>query len=129
MPSSRVWVPAIVSILFLAACAGTPAPDPSAVAEGPAPQLVVGEFGVEMRGSAFIPQKLTIKVGSTVVWTNMDFTQHDLQSDTGVFSAPLIDSGQTFRFVFDEPGTYPYFCSKHGGPNGAGMSGVIYVVP
>jgi plastocyanin len=63
---------------------------------------------------AFTPADLTIPVGTTVVWTNMDAAAHDVVStDGGPLDSPNLATGDTFEFTFDTPGTYEYFCSLH----------------
>src|SRR5690606_1663832 len=56
-------------------------------------------------------EPLTIKVGTTVTWTNHDVAPHT------VTGGPL-DSGNmlqydTYTFTFTEPGTYDYICAYH----------------
>ena len=73
-----------------------------------------------MRSIAFDPTEITIGVGESVTWTNMDFVPHTATSgnpgdaDLGsVFgSANLFQSG-TFAHTFDEPGEFVYFCEVH----------------
>lgn len=42
-------------------------------------------------------------------------------------SGNLSGSGGSFSHVFTTAKTIPYYCGLHGGPGGAGMSGVIIV--
>ncbi len=75
---------------------------------------------VAIRGMEYSPNDLTIAVGDTVRWTNLDAVVHTVTSgdpstgDAGV----LFDSGnlapdQTFTFRFTQAGTYQYFCRIH----------------
>lgn len=43
------------------------------------------------------------------------------------FDSGNLINGESFQHVFDSAGVYPYYCQFHGGPGGAGMSGVITV--
>ncbi len=61
----------------------------------------------------FAPASLTIKAGSTVTWTNRDDEPHTVVSDTGQFRSGALDTGESFSFLFDRPGTYHYACSIH----------------
>lgn len=71
---------------------------------------------VEMKGFAFGPTKLTVKVGTTVTWKQMDDTKHDVQPDspTDAFKgSALLAQGQTYSFTFNKAGTYTYHCNPH----------------
>lgn len=65
------------------------------------------------------PQKLTIKAGDTVKWTNTDLQKHNLASVPGsgvtdeleIFS--LMEPGDVYTHTFKSPGEYPYFCFIH----------------
>ena len=61
----------------------------------------------------FNPTPLTVKAGSTVIWTNMDDEPHTVVSDTGVFKSGGMDTNESFSYKFDKPGTYHFTCSIH----------------
>ena len=69
-------------------------------------QIVVKDF-------MFSPTPLTVKVGSTVTWTNKDDEPHTVVSDTGLFRSGAMDTDDTYKFTFDKPGTYHFTCSIH----------------
>ena len=77
----------------------------------------------------FAPQTLTVKVGTTVTWTNNDSTPHNVIADNGEFSSNTLQQNDTFSFTFTKAGTYAYYCSFHGGSGGNGMAGVVVVEP
>jgi amicyanin len=65
---------------------------------------------------AYAPQKITVKVGTTVTWTNKDSIEHTVTADTKSADAPkseLIAKGQTYSFTFNKAGTYDYHCEPH----------------
>jgi plastocyanin len=70
---------------------------------------VLGGYG----GFSFSPSVLTIKVGTTVTWTNNTSAPHTVTSDTGAFNGSLGRSGATFSFTFTRAGTFSYHCSIH----------------
>lgn len=78
-----------------------------------------GVPGCEMTNECYIPYSLSIRVGDTVSWSNIDTAAHTVTSGTleggvdGVFDSSLFMSGTTFEFTFDNAGTYPYFCMVH----------------
>src|SRR6516165_8722081 len=70
---------------------------------------------VKIDNFSFVPQNLTVPVGSTVTWTNRDDIPHTVVSteDTKIFKSKVLDSDEKFSFTFSKAGTYPYFCSIH----------------
>ncbi len=85
--------------------------------------------GVTVSSNMFSPSNLTINPGDTVVWTNVGGI-HNVDSDDGTFgSGDPIGAPWEFEFTFGEnhAGANPYHCDRHGGPGGAGMSGIINV--
>src|SRR5579884_1254050 len=67
---------------------------------------------------AFSPATLTVKVGTTVIWTNTTSAPHTVTSDDGKTfdsgsSNPVSPQGGTFKFTFTKPGTYTYHCQFH----------------
>jgi len=76
----------------------------------------------------FVPQDITIPVGTRVAWVN-DGGRHQIVADDGAFkSQPLTTAQQKFVYQFRRPGVFPYHCHFHGGPGGKGMAGVVTVV-
>ena len=69
----------------------------------------------------FEPAQLTVKVGTTVTWTNRDDIPHVVVS-AGKFRSKTMDTDGTFTFTFTAAGEYKYFCSLH--PH---MQGVVKV--
>jgi plastocyanin len=93
----------------------------------------------------FSPNEITVQDGETVTWTNRSSVAHtvtaysdsvppDLYFSSGPASSEeqardriadeLIQPDETFRFTFDEPGTYEYFCIPH---ESSGMIGTVVV--
>src|SRR6185503_3977258 len=81
---------------------------------------------VEINDTGFNPAKMEVKVGQKIVWTNMSQTEHTVTStdklakngpEANQEAKPLFDSGTlkggaTWERVFDQPGTFEYFCQK-----------------
>jgi plastocyanin len=68
---------------------------------------------VKIDNFTFNPQQITVKAGTTVVWTNGDDIPHTIASKTGIFKSKALDTDDKFSFTFATPGTYPYFCALH----------------
>ena len=60
----------------------------------------------------FTPAELTVKVGTTVTWTNHDDIPHAIVS-AGKFRSKTLDTDNSFSFTFTAAGDYKYFCSLH----------------
>ena len=76
---------------------------------------------VSIQGFAFNPESVGISPGDTVRWTNLDSATHIVKGST--FESGSLAKGDTYEFVFTEPGVYNYTCSIH-----PSMKGTISVV-
>jgi plastocyanin len=62
---------------------------------------------------SFSPTPLTVKVGTTVTWTNRDDIPHSIVCpDLKMRSHPL-DTNDVFSYEFSKSGTYNYICGLH----------------
>lgn len=71
---------------------------------------------VTIQNFAFSPATISVKVGTTVTWTNQDSTAHTATSDPGTpasFDSGNITQGKSATFTFQQAGTYAYHCSIH----------------
>nr|AIF14381.1 blue (type1) copper domain-containing protein [uncultured marine thaumarchaeote KM3_67_B07] len=75
--------------------------------------------GCEETDSCFIPHIVTIDIGDTVGWSNIDTAAHTVTSGTpedgpsGVWDSSLIMAGGNFFHTFDQAGAYSYHCMVH----------------
>jgi plastocyanin len=67
---------------------------------------------LEIDNFSFLPQRITVKAGTTVSWTNKDETPHTVASSE-LFKSKALDTTDSFSFTFATPGVYQYFCSLH----------------
>jgi plastocyanin len=81
---------------------------------------------------AYSPRCLTVHAGSSVTWSG-DFASHPLMPATsrGTTPSPIMptSTGTSATVMFPNAGLYPYYCNFHGSPTGAGMAGVVQVIP
>ena len=73
----------------------------------------VATDAVHIKNFAFSPAAVTVKAGSTVVWTNDDSIQHDVTFDGGGIASSTLNQNDTFSHTFPTAGTYHYICSIH----------------
>jgi plastocyanin len=90
--------------------APTESPTDAPEESGPAP--LEGEVSIDIAGFKFSESSVTIRVGTTVTWTNNDDGEHTVTSDDVAFNSSLTDGG-TFSFTFTETGEFPYHCEIH----------------
>ena len=103
--------------------AGPGAGDPSTtVARTLADKPKSRTHDVDITGKGFSPNRLTLKAGDSVSWTNTDSRDHTVTGPG--FGSGNIKPGGRFSFRFPKPGNYPYSCSLH--PR---MKGTIIVQP
>ena len=85
-----------------------------------------GDAAVSIVNFEFKPQKLVVKPGTKVTWTNDDTNIHDVK-DTSPLATPVsqeLSKGETFAITYGQPGTYAYVCGIH-----PYMAGSVEVVP
>lgn len=68
---------------------------------------------VQISEFAFAPPVLTVSVGDTVTWTNLDPVVHTATSTAGAFDSGDLAQGQSYSHTFSTPGTYGYLCTPH----------------
>src|SRR5687768_17178823 len=76
---------------------------------------VAGATEVAVRDNVFEPAAIEIPVGTTVTWQWEGDTPHNVVGEG--FESPVQDSGE-FAYTFDDPGTFDYQCTLHGGMRG-----------
>jgi amicyanin len=70
------------------------------------PQVVIDNF-------TFSPTPLTVKAGTTVTWANHDDMPHSVVFPTLKLKSPPMDTDESFKHTFDQPGTFDYVCGLH----------------
>ncbi len=127
MRMRKLWI-GIAAAVVVAACDGATATttQPATVSES-----VSNTNQVQVRATGFLfkPDVVSIEAGGSVTWLNDDKILHTVTAGTPEdpdrgFDRQLEGAGTTTSIRFDQPGDYPYFCSRH--PH---MQGVVRVSP
>jgi len=61
------------------------------------------DASVKIDNFTFGPEKLTVKAGTTVTWTNEDDIPHTVASSTKAFKSKALDTDDSFSFTFTTP--------------------------
>ena len=148
-PGFWAWLAGAVSLVLLAGCGGGDSVDASATAttrfsEG-MEQLQGGiQRGMPATvtltdGQQFDPPRVTVPVGTSVLWRNVSAVQHTVTADPAgaqtasnihlpsgaePFGSESLTQGQTFAQQLMVTGEYRYVCRTH---EGSGMVGIITV--
>jgi plastocyanin len=107
--SARLWA-GLLAALPMALAWALPwslAVTPQASAQAP------NTIRIDVENFMFAPASMTVKAGATVTWTNMDQEPHTVMSVDGLFRSGALDTGDSFSFRFEKPGTYRYVCTIH----------------
>lgn len=94
-----------------------------AFAAGASPTRAGSDNAVQIVDFAFSPAELTITVGDSVTWTNLDAMEHTATATDGSWDTGLLGEGESGTILFTETGTYDYVCTPH-----PSMTGRIVVV-
>jgi plastocyanin len=109
-----VLVAAIVAIAAVLLAHGASRAVPSAA----------GSDAVVISNYSYAPVSATVKVGTTITFTNDDAVEHTATSDTpGVFDTGTLNKGNAAHVKLNKLGTFSYHCSFH-----AFMHGAIKVI-
>ncbi len=126
----------IVSALVLSACGlhtglgsllnpgktsanGTPSKHVKATHTPPAPDTI------SITKKEFVPGSMTVKVGTTVTWTNSSSAAQTVTSDTAnLFDSGSLEAGAKYTYTFTQAGTFPYHST-----NTPTLTGTIIVTP
>jgi plastocyanin len=62
---------------------------------------------------SFSPNRIDIKVGDMVTWTNDHREAHTVTSKSSAFDSGDIQPGQSYSHTFDKAGSFQYYCVIH----------------
>ena len=83
---------------------------------------------VNVQSNTFSPQFVHIRRATTVNWHWLSGT-HSTTSDNAIWNSNNHAPSFDFPIVFNQVGTFRYFCQIHGGSGSTGMYGIVVVDP
>ena len=94
-------LPALVAALLLLPMGAAPA------------QAAGATHQVRIEGMKFVPERIEVAAGDTIVWSNKDFVPHTVTAAAAKVESGELAEGKTFRFVAKRKGEMPYTCRLH----------------
>jgi len=61
----------------------------------------------------FVPQRVEVRSGDTVVWRNKDPFPHTATGEHGGPDSPVMAAGGNWTYKATKRGRYPYVCTLH----------------
>lgn len=118
MKTNAILVVPVLLAVSLSARSETPTATATAAAVASATTTAATTAAVDattisIREFMFAPTAMTVPVGTTVRWKNLDGEPHTVRSVDATFASNALDQNDSFAFKFDKPGTYRYVCSIH----------------
>ena len=68
---------------------------------------------VRIEGMKFVPERIEVATGDTVVWTNKDFLSHSVTAKEARVESGDLAPSKSWRFVARKTGEMPYICRLH----------------
>lgn len=68
---------------------------------------------VEIKGMKFSPKNISVKVGETVKFVNMDAAPHTATAKDGSFTTDRLKKGESAMVTVSAAGDISYFCKVH----------------
>lgn len=82
-----------------------------------------GDNEVNIQNFAYNPSNITISVGETIKWINLDSAEHTVTSNEGnELDSEFLAQNEVYEHTFNEAGVYEYHCIPH-----PWMTGVVSV--
>ena len=77
---------------------------------------------VRIEGMKFVPERVEVAAGDTIVWTNKDIVPHTVTAADAKVESGELQTGKSFKLVARKPGEIGYLCRLH-----PVMKGVVVV--
>jgi plastocyanin len=81
---------------------------------GATPAQVAGTtHKVTIEGMKFVPERIEVAAGDTIVWTNKDLFPHTVTANAAKVDSGDIGPNKSWKFVAKKKGEMPYICRLH----------------
>ena len=68
---------------------------------------------VRIEGMKFVPERVEVAAGDTIVWTNKDIVPHTVTAAEAKVESGELQTDKSFKLVAKKPGEMPYICRLH----------------
>jgi plastocyanin len=68
---------------------------------------------VTIEGMKFVPERIEVAAGDTIVWTNKDVFPHTVTAKAAKVESGDIGPNKSWKFVAKKKGEMPYICRLH----------------
>ena len=99
-----------------------PAPESTETAGGTSSSVTIPMGAEDLGNRAYNPGEVSVAIGGTVTWVNMDRESHTSTSNSSRWDSGIIAPGRQFSSTFPTAGTFQYHCAIH-----PGMVGTVVV--
>jgi plastocyanin len=86
--------------------------------------VAASSISVSITSTGFHPSRVTVAAGDNVTWTNNDAVRHQVVSNDGSFTSPVLAAKQSYSHTFRTGGTFVYHDGLH-----PSFRGGVTVVP
>jgi plastocyanin len=116
------FVAAFLCAAAIAGCGGsassptpaTPTPEPTPTTGVPSiVSASIPRGASDLTTTAYVPNPITVSVGTTVTWLNNDNVAHTVSSQNNLWDSGGIQPGAAYSRTFQSAGTFAYYCVYH----------------
>jgi plastocyanin len=68
---------------------------------------------VRIEGMKFVPERVEVAAGDTIVWTNKDIVPHSVTAAEAKVESGELQTGKSFKLVARKKGEMSYICRLH----------------
>ncbi len=68
---------------------------------------------VRIEGMKFVPERIEVAAGDTVIWTNRDIVPHTVTATAAKIESGEIQQDKSWKFVARKKGEINYICRLH----------------
>jgi plastocyanin len=79
----------------------------------PSAQAAGNTHAVRIEGMKFVPGRIEVAAGDTIVWTNKDFLPHSVTSAAARIESGDLTQDRSWKFVARNKGEIQYICRLH----------------